>query len=86
MESHMINTNFQGKKVPKEIDSVVKVTKKCYPQTHLEECKYETKKTKMENLINDDLDPSSSDNENDIETDSESDNKPENDESDNEAT
>ena len=86
MESHMINANFQGKKVPKEIDSVVKVTKKCYPQTHLEECKYEIKKTKMENLINDDLDPSSSDNENDIETDSDSDNEPENDESDNEAT
>ena len=43
-----INTNFQGKKL-------------YYPQTLLEECKYEIKKNKIENLINDDLDPSSSD-------------------------
>ena len=35
--------------------------KKYYPETLLEECKYEIKKNKMENLINDDLDPSSSD-------------------------
>ena len=34
------------------LDSVVKVKKKCYTETLLEECKYETKKTKMENLIN----------------------------------
>ena len=34
------------------LDSVVKIKKKCYPETLLEECKYETKKTKMENLIN----------------------------------
>ena len=51
-----VNTNFQGKKVPKEnasckclslimLDSIVKVKKKCYPQTLLEECKYEIKKT-----------------------------------------
>ena len=42
----------------------------------MEECKYEIKKNKMENLINDDLDPSSydeSDNESDNETDNESD-------------
>ena len=31
------------------------------PQTPLEECKYETTKNKVENLINDDLDSSSSD-------------------------
>ena len=40
-----------------------------YPQTLLEECQHEIKKNKMENLINDDLDPRSSD-----ESDSESDN------------
>ena len=53
-----VNTNFQGKKVPKEnssykclslimLDSVIKASKKCYPQTLLEVCKYEAKKTKM---------------------------------------
>ena len=45
-----------------------------YPQTILEECKYEVKKNKMENLINDDLDLSSSD-ESDSESDNESDNE-----------
>ena len=59
-------TNFQGKKMPKEkiswkclsiaiLDSVAKAKKKCYPQTLLEECKYEPKKIEMENLIDDDL-------------------------------
>ena len=43
-------------------DYVIKVNKKYYPQTLLEECKYETKKNKMENLFNGDLEPSSSDN------------------------
>ena len=53
-----VNTNFQGKKVPKEnpsykclslimLDSVIKASKKYYPQTLLEVCKYEAKKTKM---------------------------------------
>ena len=76
-----INTTFQGKKIPKEnasykclslimLDSAIRANKRCYPQTFLEECKYEIKKSKMENLINDDLDPSSSD-----ESDSESDNE-----------
>ena len=41
------------------IDPVIRVSKNYYPQTLLEECKYEIKKTKMENLINDDLDLSS---------------------------
>ena len=82
-----INTNFQGKKIPKEnasykclsfimLDSVIKINKKYHPQTFLEECKYEVRKNKMENLVNDDLDPSSSD-----ESDSESDNESDNDES-----
>ena len=80
-------TNFQDKKVPKEkgpckclsiimLDSVIKAKKKYYPQTLLEECKYEQEKIKMENLIDDDLEKSSSD-----ESDSESDNDKENDES-----
>ena len=43
------------------IDSVIRVNKKYYPQTLLEKCKYEVKNNKMENLINYDLDPSSSD-------------------------
>ena len=66
-----INTNFQDKKIPKEnasckclslimLDSVIRANKK-YPHTFLEECKYEIKKYKMENLINDDLDLSSCD-------------------------
>ena len=68
-----INTNIPDKKIPKEntsykclslimLDSVVRVNKKYYPQTLLEECKYEIKKNKMENLIDNDLDSSSSDN------------------------
>ena len=32
-----INTNFQGKKIPKENDSVIRANKKYYPQTLLEE-------------------------------------------------
>ena len=66
-----INTNFQGKKIPKEnasykylslvmLDSVIRANKKYCPQIILEECKNEIKKNKMENLIND-LDLSASD-------------------------
>ena len=58
------------------LDSVIKAKKKYYPQTLLEECKYEQEKIKMENLIDDDLEKSSSD-----ESDSESDNDKDNDES-----
>ena len=43
------------------LDSVIKAKKKYYPQTLFEECKYELKKIKMENLIDDDLEKSSSD-------------------------
>ena len=38
------------------LDSVIRISKKSYPETLLEDCKYEIKKAKMENLINDDLD------------------------------
>ena len=77
-----LNTNFQGKKIPKEnasykcfsiiiLNSVIRVSKKYYPQKFLEGCKYEIKKTKMENLINDDLYSSSSGDETDNEFDDE---------------
>ena len=59
------------------LDSVIRVNKKYYPQTILEECKYVITKNKMEKLINDELDLSSSkesDNESDNETDNDSDN------------
>ena len=50
------------------LDSVIKANKMYYSQTLLEGCKYEIKKNKMENPVNDDLDPSSSDNESDNES------------------
>ena len=81
------NRNFQGKKIPKEnppykclaiimLDSVIRANKKYYPQTLLDECKYEQEKIKMKNLIDDDLekcDSEESDSKSD-ESDSESDN------------
>ena len=81
MYEDRVNTNYQGKKVSKEnvsytclslimLNSVIRVNKKYYPQTLLEESKYVVRKNKMENLINDDLDLSSSD-ESDNETDNE---------------
>ena len=65
-------TNFQSKKMPKEkapckclsiimLDSVIKAKKKYYPQTLLEECKYEPKKTEMVILIDNDLEKGLSD-------------------------
>ena len=83
MYGDRVNTNFQGKKVPKEsasykcislvmLDSVIRVNKKYYPQTLLEECKYAIIKNKMENLINNNLSLSFSD-----ESDNESDNESE---------
>ena len=69
--------------------SVVKTKKKYYLQRLLEECKYDPKKIKMENLISDHLEKISSDksdseshdeasNENDNETESDSANESEN--------
>ena len=86
MYEDRVNTNFQGKEVPKEDDSykclslialepVIRVSKKYYPQVLLEKCKYVIRKNKIENLINDNLNLSSSDesdNESDNESDSES--------------
>ena len=53
------------------IDSVIKVNKKYYRQTLLEECKYKQEKIKIENYINEDLEDSESDSESDIDTNSE---------------
>ena len=89
MYGDRVNTNFQGKKVSKEngsykclslimLDSVIRVNKKYYPQTLLEECKYVKRKNKMESLINDDLNLSSSD-KSDNDNDNESDNEPDSD-------
>ena len=64
------------------LDSVIKENKRYHPKTFLEECEYEIKKNKMENLINDDLDSSSSD-EYDSESDNGSDNESDNNESNN---
>ena len=61
--------------------SVVKVKKKYYPENFLEECKYEILKTKMENLIDDELKANSFDDEADIVSDD--DEKESNDEKDN---
>ena len=78
-----VNRNFQGNSIPKEnasyqcfslitLNYVIRVSKKNYPQILLEECKYEIQKTKMENLIIDDLEPGrSSGNESDNESDNE---------------
>ena len=67
------------------LDYVFKAKKKYYPQTILEECKYEPKKIKMENLIDDDLEKSSSDesdsDDNDFNDETESDDEKDNDES-----
>ena len=67
-------TNFHNKKIPEEkapckclsiimLDSVIKVNKKYYPQTFLEECKYVQEKIKNENYIDDDLKSDSDSNE-----------------------
>ena len=92
MYENRVHTNFQSKNVSKEnasykclslimLDYVIKVNKKYYQQTLLEECKYVIRKNKMENFINDDLDLSSSDesdNESDNECDNETDNETDN--------
>ena len=56
------------------LDSVIRVNKKYYPQTLLEECEHVIRKYKMENLTDDNLDLSSSD-KSDNGSDNESDNE-----------
>ena len=60
------------------VDFIVKVKKKYYPQTLLEECKHEIKKTKMESFINDEFEPSSSYDESHTDSDNETNNEKEN--------
>ena len=55
------------------LDSVIKAKKKHYLQTILEECKYEQKKIKIENLTDNDLEKIESD-ESDSESESDTDN------------
>ena len=78
MYEDRVNTNFQDKKCLKDasykclslimLDSVIRANKNYYPQILLKECKYVIRKNKMENLINDVLDLTSS-NESDNESD-----------------
>ena len=86
-----VSTNFHGNVIPKEnvsykylplimIDAVIRTNKRYYPQTLLEECKYEIKKNKIENLINEYLKSSSSD-ESDNESNNGFDNESDNDRS-----
>ena len=56
-------------------DSVIKVNKKYYPQTLLEECKYIQEKIKIKNYINKDFEKSESDNNSNDETKSDIDNE-----------
>ena len=75
---------FSKQKLPKEkapckclsivmVDSVIKAKKKYYPQTLLEEYKYEQGRIKIENLIDDDLEKNESE-ESGSETESDTDN------------
>ena len=75
-----IKTNFLGNNLPKEntqytciacitVDSVMKMSKKNYPQVYLEECKYKVKKIHAPRFINIELE---TDSESDAETDLES--------------
>ena len=84
MYDNKVNTNFQGKETPKGdsfykclplimLDSVVKVGKQYYPQVFLEECKYIERKNKMFNYINDDLEMTSSDEDDGLYSESDSD-------------
>ena len=81
-----IITNFHNKKMPEEkspckclsiiiIDSVIKANEKYYPQTLLEECKYEQEKIKIENHVNEDLEDCESDSDTNNESESDIDNE-----------
>ena len=70
--AHSIITNFHNNRMPKEkapckclsiimIDSVIRVNRKYYPQTLLEECKYIQEKIKIVNYVDEDLENSESD-------------------------
>ena len=70
--NNMINTHFLGDKIPQKIihyvciaatciDSVLRVDKKNYPRVYLEQCKYKTRKRKLVDFIDDEVDISSGD-------------------------
>ena len=84
MYDNRVNRNFQDKEAPKGdasykclslimLDSIVKVGEKYYPQVFLEECKYVKRKYKMVNYINDDIETSSSDENDEFYSESDSD-------------
>ena len=59
-----------------DIDSVLKIDKKAYPQAYLEECKYKLKKRKLvsfidSEIIDDDSDDDDSDDDNGYDIDNE---------------
>ena len=79
-----MTTNFQDKKVRKGnssykclslimLDFIFKVGKKYYPQVFLEECKYVKRKNKIVNYINDDIEITSSDENDEFYSESDSD-------------
>ena len=60
------------------LDSVIPAKENYYPQTILDECKYEQERIRIKKLIDDDLEKSESD-ESDSETESDNDNDKSND-------
>ena len=47
---------FLGKDIPIiDIDSVLKIDKRAYPQAYLKQCKYKLKKRKIVNYIDDEI-------------------------------
>ena len=56
-----------------DIDSVLKIDKKAYPQAYLEECKYKLKKRKLVSFIDDEIIDDDNDEDNDYDSDNEND-------------
>ena len=56
-----------------DIDSVLKIDKKAYPQAYLEECKYKLKKRKLVSFIDDEIIDDDSDEDNGYDSDNEND-------------
>ena len=56
-----------------DIDSVLKIDKKAYPQAYLEECKYKLKKKKLVSFIDDEIIDDDSHEDNGYDSDNEND-------------
>ena len=56
-----------------DIDSVLKIDKKAYPQAYLEECKYKLKKRKLVSFIDSEIIDDDSDEDNGYDIDNEND-------------